>query len=72
MEKFAARYCIDNPGVANDTAPVLAFSVVMLQVTCKPEHQARAQDDEGLLRNNQGIDAGQDLPRSSSPTSLTS
>merc|ERR1719421_790134 len=66
MEKFAERYCIDNPGTfANaDTAFVLAFSVVMLQTdlhnpNIKPE---RKMTKKGFLRNNQGIDAGQDLP----------
>lgn len=65
MEKFAERFCLNNPNVfpSADTAFILAFSVIMLQTDL---HNPSIRDDrrmtkEGFVRNNRGINAGEDL-----------
>ena len=66
MEKFAERYCLDNPDVfpSADTAFVLGFSVIMLQTDLhNPSiREDRKMTKEGFIRNNRGISAGSDLP----------
>jgi brefeldin A-inhibited guanine nucleotide-exchange protein len=67
MEKFAERYCSNNPEVfpTADTAFVLAYSVIMLNTdlhnpNIKPE---KKMTKAGFISNNRGIAAGQDVPR---------
>ncbi|CAK4648565.1 unnamed protein product [Aphanomyces euteiches] len=66
MEKFAERYCFQNPGVfpSADTAFILSFSVIMLQTDLHnpsiPEEKKMTKD--GFIRNNRGINNGEDLP----------
>lgn len=64
MEKFAARYCSLNPGVFsnNDTCYVLCFSIIMLNTML---HNPAVKDKPTLefwIKQNRGINAGQDLP----------
>jgi brefeldin A-inhibited guanine nucleotide-exchange protein len=67
MEKFAERYCLDNPGVFPnpDTAFILAFSVIMLNTDL---HNPAIREDRrmtkaGFIGNSRGISAGgSDLP----------
>ncbi|ETV99073.1 hypothetical protein, variant [Aphanomyces invadans] len=65
MEKFAERYHLNNPGVfpTADVAFILSFSVIMLQTDL---HNPSIPDEkkmtkEGFLRNNRGINNGEDL-----------
>uniref|UniRef100_A0A7S1B9D9 SEC7 domain-containing protein n=1 Tax=Corethron hystrix TaxID=216773 RepID=A0A7S1B9D9_9STRA len=66
MEKFAERYCLQNPTVFSvpDAAFVLAFSVMMLQTDLHNPaiKEERRMTKAGFLRNNAGICDGQDLP----------
>lgn len=67
MEKFAERYCLDNPGVFPnpDTAFILAFSIIMLNTDL---HNPAIREDRrmtkaGFIGNSRGICAGgTDLP----------
>jgi brefeldin A-inhibited guanine nucleotide-exchange protein len=66
MEKFAERYCSNNPGVfpTADTAFILSYSIIMLHTDAhtpniKPEKKMTLKS---FLRNNQGINNGADLP----------
>ncbi|KAF0682844.1 Aste57867_25067 [Aphanomyces stellatus] len=65
MEKFAERYCFHNPGIfpSADTAFILSFSIIMLQTDLHnpsiPEEKRMSK--EGFLRNNRGINNGEDL-----------
>ena len=66
MEKFAERFCLNNPDVfpSPDTAFILAFSVIMLQTDL---HNPSVREDrkmtrDGFVKNNRGINAGNDLP----------
>jgi brefeldin A-inhibited guanine nucleotide-exchange protein len=63
MEKFAERYCKQNPGAykSADTAYVLAFSVIMLNTDAHNPGVKHKMTKEGFLRNNRGIDDGQDV-----------
>ena len=64
MEKFAERYHKLNPEVykSADTAYVLAFSVIMLNTDAHNPQVKNKMTKEGFVRNNRGIDDGQDLP----------
>ncbi|CAE8639249.1 unnamed protein product, partial [Polarella glacialis] len=65
MEKFADKFCLDNPGrFANaDCAFVLSFSLIMLQTDLhNPGIKNKMTKDE-FVRNNRGINDGQDIPR---------
>eukprot|EP00741_Cyanophora_paradoxa_P005196 tig00000852_g5036.t1 len=65
MEKFAERYCKDNPGVfaSADTAYVLAYSVIMLNTDAhNPQIQKKMTKAE-FVRNNRGINDSGDLPQ---------
>lgn len=64
MEKFAERYHKLNPTVykSADTAYVLAFSVIMLNTDAHNPQVKNKMTKEGFIRNNRGIDDGQDLP----------
>jgi len=66
MEKFAERYCTQNPKLfpTADAAFILSFSIIMLNTdlhnpAIKPE---RRMTKEGFIRNNRGICNGNDLP----------
>jgi len=65
MEKFAEKYCQDNPDVfANaDCAFVLSFSLIMLQTDLHNPGVVRKMTKDEFVRNNRGINNGQDLPR---------
>ena len=64
MEKFAERYCKQNPGAYKnaDTAYVLSFSVIMLNTDAHNPQVKNKMTLEGFLRNNRGIDDGADVP----------
>lgn len=65
MEKFAEKYCNDNPErFANaDCAFVLSFSLIMLQTDLhNPGIRNKMTRDE-FVKNNRGINDNQDLPR---------
>eukprot|EP00762_Andalucia_godoyi_P001130 ANDGO_01933.mRNA.1 Brefeldin A-inhibited guanine nucleotide-exchange protein 3 len=64
MEKFAERFCKDNPGVfaSADTAYVLAYSTIMLQTDAHNPMVKRKMTREGFIANNRGINDGKDLP----------
>ncbi|CAE7561117.1 Arfgef2 [Symbiodinium natans] len=65
MEKFAEKYCNDNPErFANaDCAFVLSFSLIMLQTDLhNPGIKNKMTKDE-FVKNNRGINDHQDLPR---------
>lgn len=64
MEKFAERYHKLNPTVykSADTAYVLSFSVIMLNTDAHNPQVKNKMTKEGFIRNNRGIDDGQDLP----------
>jgi hypothetical protein len=66
MEKFAERYCKQNPHVfpSADTAFILAFSVIMLNTDLHNPaiKQERRMTKEAFIRNNGGICDGKNLP----------
>jgi len=66
MEKFAERFCLQNPLVfpSADTAFILSFSIIMLNTDL---HNPSVREDrkmtkEDFIRNNRGISSGADLP----------
>jgi hypothetical protein len=67
LEKFATQYHSQNQGVFlnADTAYVLAFSIIMLNTDL--HNQAISPDRkmtlDQFIRNNRGINSGQDVPR---------
>mmetsp|Transcript_25861 Transcript_25861/g.43279 ORF Transcript_25861/g.43279 Transcript_25861/m.43279 type:complete len:1714 (+) Transcript_25861:76-5217(+) len=65
MEKFAERYCKDNPGVfaSADTAYVLAYSVIMLNTDAHNPQVRKKMTVEEFIKNNRGINDSADLPR---------
>lgn len=65
MEKFAARYCQQNPGVFSntDTCYVLSFSIIMLNTALhNPSVKDRPTVDK-FISMNRGINNGGDLPK---------
>lgn len=65
MEKFAMRYCQQNPGVFEDadTCFVLSFAIIMLNTSL---HNPSVKDKptlEKFITQNRGINNGKDLPR---------
>jgi brefeldin A-inhibited guanine nucleotide-exchange protein len=64
MEKFADRYCENNPDVfaKADTAYTLAFSVIMLNTDLHSSQIKNRMDKPAFLKNNRGIDDNADLP----------
>ncbi|KAJ3440409.1 hypothetical protein M0812_14076 [Anaeramoeba flamelloides] len=64
MEKFADRYCNNNPHIfrSADTAYVLAYSVIMLHTDAHSKQIKHKMTKEEFLSNNRGIDSGQNLP----------
>ncbi|GLJ54588.1 hypothetical protein SUGI_1172590 [Cryptomeria japonica] len=63
-EKFAERYCKCNPKAftSADTAYVLAYSVIMLNTDAHNPMVKNKMSKADFIRNNRGIDDGQDLP----------
>ncbi|KAI9353054.1 hypothetical protein DFJ73DRAFT_829294 [Zopfochytrium polystomum] len=63
MEKFADRYCEDNPGVfaKADTAYVLAFSIIMLNTDLHSSQIKNKMTKEEFIRNNRGINDSSNL-----------
>ncbi|KAK6542923.1 guanine nucleotide exchange protein for ADP-robosylation factor [Orbilia ellipsospora] len=64
MLKFAERYISGNPNAfANaDTAYVLAYSVIMLNVDQHSSKIKKRMSKEDFIKNNRGINDGADLP----------
>jgi len=64
MEKFADRYCDNNPNVfANaDTAYTLAFSVIMLNTDQHSSQIKNRMEKADFIKNNRGINNNADLP----------
>ena len=64
MLKYAERYLTGNPNAfANaDTAYVLAYSVVMLNTDQHSAQVKKRMRPEDFIKNNRGINDGQDLP----------
>ena len=69
MEKFAERYCGQNPGAykSADTAYVLSFSVIMLNTDAHNPQVKNKMTKEGFLRNNAASTTGRTFPPSISP-----
>jgi brefeldin A-inhibited guanine nucleotide-exchange protein len=65
MEKFAEKYCTDNPGkFANaDCAFVLSFALIMLQTDLHNPGIKNKMSKDDFVRNNRGINDNNDLPR---------
>jgi brefeldin A-inhibited guanine nucleotide-exchange protein len=65
MEKFAEKYCTDNPGkFANaDCAFVLSFSLIMLQTDLHNPGIKNKMSKEDFVKNNRGINDNADLPK---------
>jgi len=65
MEKFAEKYCHDNPDrFANaDCAFVLSFSLIMLQTDLHNPGIKNKMTKDDFVRNNRGINDNADLPR---------
>ncbi|KAJ6226011.1 hypothetical protein M0813_00979 [Anaeramoeba flamelloides] len=63
MEKFADRYCNNNPNLfkSADTAYVLAYSVIMLHTDAHSKQIKNKMSKEEFISNNRGIDSGQNL-----------
>lgn len=63
MEKFADQFCSHNPTAfqSADTAYVLAYAVIMLNVDAHSDQVKAKMTKEEFLRNNRGIDNGQDV-----------
>jgi len=64
MLKFAERFLNNNPGVfANaDTAYVLAYSVIMLNVDQHNPQVKKRMNKAEFIKNNRGINNNADLP----------
>jgi len=64
MEKFADRYCDNNPNVFDnaDTAYTLAFSVIMLNTDQHSSQIKNRMDKADFIKNNRGINNSKDLP----------
>lgn len=67
MESFAARIFsflgVGNPFVSADAAFILAFSTIMLNTDLHNKNMTTKMKLEEFIRNNRGINGGQDLPR---------
>ncbi len=65
MEKFAERYCLQNPVVfpSADTAFILAFSIIMLNTDLHNPaiKEERRMTVKGFIDNNRGIGDGNNL-----------
>lgn len=65
MEKFAIRYCQQNPGVFEDTDAcfVLSFAVIMLNTSLHNPSVKEKPNLERFISLNSSINKGRDLPR---------
>mmetsp|Transcript_58738 Transcript_58738/g.137076 ORF Transcript_58738/g.137076 Transcript_58738/m.137076 type:complete len:1749 (+) Transcript_58738:59-5305(+) len=65
MEKFAEKFCQDNPGTFTtaDCAYVLSFSLIMLQTDLHNPGIKKKMSKEDFVWNNRGINDGSDLPK---------
>ncbi|OQR96112.1 hypothetical protein THRCLA_07373 [Thraustotheca clavata] len=70
MEAFSKEYfrqiqlgSIDQPLADADAAFILSFSIIMLNTDLHSDHIQRKMTVDEFVRNNRGINAGQDLPR---------
>ncbi|KEG08189.1 ADP-ribosylation factor guanine nucleotide-exchange factor 1(brefeldin A-inhibited) [Trypanosoma grayi] len=63
MELFAAQYCKENPTAfrSANTALILSFSICMLNTDAHSPHVKDKMTLEGFIRNNRGIDEGEDV-----------
>ncbi|KAJ3097757.1 Brefeldin A-inhibited guanine nucleotide-exchange protein 2 [Phlyctochytrium planicorne] len=66
MEKFADRFCENNPGLfaKADTAYILAYSVIMLNTDQHSKQIKVRMDKQAFIANNRGINDNADLPES--------
>ncbi|KAG7388423.1 G-box binding factor [Phytophthora boehmeriae] len=66
MEAFSKQFYLQSgksgPLADADAAYVLAFSIIMLNTDLHSDHIAKKMTLEEFIRNNRGINAGQDLP----------
>jgi len=64
MEKFAERFCRENPGAFKnaDTAYVLAYSIIMLNTDAHNPMVKQKMSKAEFVKNNRGIDDGGDVP----------
>ncbi|KAF1780031.1 Guanine nucleotide exchange factor, N-terminal [Phytophthora cactorum] len=66
MEAFSKQFYLQagssGPLADADAAFVLAFSIIMLNTDLHSDHIAKKMTIEEFIRNNRGINAGQDLP----------
>ena len=66
MEKFAERFCIQNPNVfpTADTAFILAFSIIMLNTDLHNPaiKEEKKMTKQAFFKNNETIADGKDLP----------
>lgn len=65
MEKFAIRYCQQNPGVFDDTDTcfVLSFAIIMLNTSLHNPSVREKPTLEKFIALNRSINNGKDLPR---------
>ncbi|GMF50004.1 unnamed protein product [Phytophthora fragariaefolia] len=66
MEAFSKQFYLQagssGPLADADAAYVLAFSIIMLNTDLHSDHIAKKMTVEEFIRNNRGINAGEDLP----------
>lgn len=64
MEKFAEKFCAQNPGVFKnaDTAYVLSYSIIMLNTDLHNPMVKQKMTKAEFIKNNRGIDDGSDMP----------
>lgn len=64
MQKFAYHFCSQNKDAfrSPDTAYVLAFSIILLNTDLHNPSIKRKMSKEEFIKNNKGIDNGEDLP----------
>lgn len=65
MEKFAHRYCQQNPNIFSnpDTCFVLSFAIIMLNTSLHNPNVKDKMTIDGFIKMNRGINNGGDLPR---------
>ncbi|XP_074599146.1 cytohesin steppke [Brevipalpus obovatus] len=65
MEKFAARYCQQNPSLFSnpDTCYILCFAIIMLNTALHNPNVKVKPTLENFISMNRGINAGKDLSR---------
>lgn len=65
MEKFAARYCQQNPNVfsSTDTCYILSYAIIMLNTALHNPNVKEKPTLENFISMNRGINDGKDLSR---------